>query len=152
MNKELIIIGFVAFIFSFLFFCKKEQKKDINEPEIYSQIQNEKIIIKIQIPKDHHAYLDSGKDGTLIPVQFDWSDFIQKQILSKEPQLTAKPSGEFEEDVKATVFRGEGIFEFNNSEYLNPDSLDKGILKIKIQMCNDVSGICYRPKIYDVKF
>ncbi|GIX41154.1 MAG: hypothetical protein KatS3mg129_0887 [Leptospiraceae bacterium] len=152
MNKNLYLILILIIFFVFLFYCKQKETDIIPEPKIKAQVENDILKVIIQLPKNHHAYLDKGKDGMLIPITFDWSDFIEKNILSQEPTLITKPKGEYDDEVKATVLRGDGIFEFQLPDSLLSETLKKGNLKIKIQICNETSGICYRPKIYNINF
>lgn len=152
MKDSLLLILF------FLFFCillgcsksKNAKEEVLPEAKIYHSVEDTKIIFKIEIPKDHHAYLDSGKENNLIPIQFDWQDLIQKQILKEEPKVLAKPKGEYDKEVQATVLRniGEYAFQITNEE---KEKIKNQIVQIKIQICNEVTGICFRPKIYKIQ-
>jgi hypothetical protein len=152
MIKNLFIINIIIILgIVFLFFCKKKSDYSMPEATIQSNINENKINIIINIPLNHHAYLDKGEEGNLIPISFDWSDFIQKKIFTDEPILISKPNGIYDKEVKATVLRGEGKFEFQLPEIVQPKDLKNNLLKVKIQICNEISGICYRPKIYEVR-
>ncbi len=150
--KNIFVIFLIFLAVTGIFYCKKKNSSQISwNPEITANLENDKINIKIQIPRDHHAYLDSGKDNNLIPIQFDWNEFLQKKILPKEPNLIVSPEGEWDTEVQATVLRNTGMYEFQIDKNLNKDKLKEAYLKIKIQICNEISGICYRPQIYEVK-
>jgi hypothetical protein len=82
----------------------------------------------------------------LIPITFDWSD-----LFTNEPQIISKPEGVFDKDVQATVLRNEGIFEFLLPENISKENITNKILKVRVQICNETTGICYRPKIYEVR-
>ncbi|MCS7205317.1 MAG: protein-disulfide reductase DsbD family protein [Leptospiraceae bacterium] len=151
MRKDLTSILLFLFAF-FIQACKpKEETKPtgIPEPKIIVQTSQNQIKFSIEIPKDHHAYLDSGKENSLIPIQFDWKDMIQNQILPKEPRMIAKPLGVYDKEYEATVLRGQGEFLFELPEGVSENIKGQKVY-IKIQICNEVTGICYRPKIYPV--
>jgi len=149
MEKDYIIYVWL-FIFFVLnaFFCSRVNKIQNVAPDakIVANIENNKIKVIVQIPSDHHAYLDKGKDGMLIPITFDWSD-----LFTNEPQIISKPEGVFDKDVQATVLRNEGIFEFLLPENISKENITNKILKVRVQICNETTGICYRPKIYEVR-
>lgn len=98
------------------------------------------IVVSVSIPRDHHAYLDKGPQGNLIPVSFDWSPALESGKLAGEPSLTEKPEGEQEEKIGALVLRGTGEFKFSG------DSPKPGAeVRVRTQICNDVTGMCFRP-------
>ncbi len=87
--KNIFIIFLIFVLVISFFYCKKKNSSQISwNPEITANIENNKIIIKVQIPKDHHAYLDAGKDNNLIPIQFDWNEFLQKKYYQMNPILS----------------------------------------------------------------
>lgn len=98
--------------------------------------------INVNVPSRHHAYLDAGEYGNLIPLAFDW------QGLTPEPKITAAPTGEHDEEVKARVLRGNGRFVFQFAPPA-PD-LQGRTIKVRSQICDEDKGICYRPTWTDV--
>lgn len=151
--KDSLLLVLFFLVFCILLGCSKgkDTKEEVlPDAKISHSLEDTKLFFKIEIPKDHHAYLDSGKENNLIPIQFDWQDLIQKQILKEEPKLLAKPIGEYDKEVQATVLRniGEYTFQITNEE---KEKIKNQIVQIKIQICNEVTGICYRPKNYKVQ-
>lgn len=151
--KKLISFSLAVFLIAItLTACKQEETKkgDLTDPEFRIEyVSGEKqIAITVTIPRDHHAYLDSGKENNLIPIQFQWKELVQNNILTQEPELVAKPEGVYDKTFEATVLRDSGVFVFRFSDDLQ--KLKNQTLNIRVQMCNDVTGICYRPKTYKI--
>lgn len=96
-----------------------------------------RIQITAVVPDRHHAYLNSGDDGNLIPIFFQWD--------GPAPEPVTTPPGERDEDVKATVLRGQGVFVFQPGA----DGAPEGV-KVQSQVCDEDKGICYRPLWQDV--
>ncbi|MFN3603299.1 MAG: hypothetical protein ACK4UJ_01175 [Leptonema sp. (in: bacteria)] len=154
MNKEIFVIVFLVLLMCILSNCKTKKSNPtdiVPDTKIQYSREGGKLKFIIEIPKDHHAYLDSGKDNSLIPIQFNWNPLVQNKILTKEPKLLSKPSGEYDEEVRATVLRKKGEFVFFLPEEEINKIKDQSIF-IKVQICNEVTGICFRPKEYEVKF
>jgi hypothetical protein len=98
------------------------------------------IEIVASIPPRHHAYLDAGDEGNLIPIGFDWQD------LTPEPVALSMPTGERDEDVKARVLRGDGRFQFQHS------TVSPGVqVRVRSQICDEDRGVCYRPTWNEVE-
>lgn len=150
MNKLNLLIIFLVVIFLWLS-CSKSQEETLPSVKIHHQIKTNQILFRIEVPDHHHAYLDSGKENNLIPIQFDWSGLIQNQILTKEPELLSKPKGEFDNEVQATVLKGSDVFIFRIPEEA-VDQLKNQKVNIKVQICNEITGICYRPVVYTIQF
>ncbi|MCR9144662.1 MAG: protein-disulfide reductase DsbD N-terminal domain-containing protein [bacterium] len=100
--------------------------------------------INVDVPSRHHAYLDAGKHGNLIPIGFDW------QGLSPEPEQVTAPVGERDEDVQAQVLRGSGTYVFKAGGENAPPFAGRS-LRVRSQICDEDKGICYRPTWTDVK-
>lgn len=97
--------------------------------------------VTVTIPPRHHAYLNSGDSGSLIPVKFDWG----AAAAAVEP--TESPRGERDETVKALVLRGEGQFRFA----IRDSAIRPGqAFRVQSQICNEERGVCYRPVWQDV--
>ncbi|MEQ9367074.1 MAG: hypothetical protein RIF32_22760 [Leptospirales bacterium] len=94
--------------------------------------------IRIDVPSRHHAYLDAGEHGNLIPIGFDW------QGLTPEPKTVQAPAGEHDEEVKAQVLRGSGTFVFEGGSEQAPTFAGRS-LRVRSQICDEDKGICYRP-------
>lgn len=103
-------------------------------------LENGHAEINVQVPSRHHAYLDAGEHGNLIPIGFDW------QGLTPEPATVQAPTGEHDDEVKAQVLRGNGIFVFESgAENAAAPALAGRTLKVRSQICDEDKGICYRP-------
>ncbi len=98
--------------------------------------------ITVEIPTDHHGYLDSGDEGLLIPLAFT---FDNPGINAQE---IARPTGERDEQAHATVLRGQGEFAFQLA-FTGPIS-DAPHANLRYQICNDVTNICYPPRTVQV--
>lgn len=106
--------------------------------------QGDKLNVVIQVPERHHAYLDSGRDGNLIPVTFDWKNL---GIQLADLKSTEVPAGELEPDTGARVLRGEGRFSFELPQSVNNQTQ----FRVRVQICDEVKGICYRPVWHEVQ-
>ena len=143
--------GFISatgfFIITF-FYCKQSDKDagipEIPEARIEGKIDGDLVRISVRIPEQHHAYLDKGKDGRLIPISFDWENTADQPAA---PKLQSIPKGNFDDIVEATVLRGDGEFVF---EVKKASGFAGKVIKVKSQICNEVKGVCYRPKIENV--
>jgi hypothetical protein len=113
---------------------------DRPRPQISSEISGDTIRFSITVPENHHAYLDKGSEGNLIPVTFDWGGM-------KEPGPVFVPIGTRDERVRATVLRGSGDFLFRS-----PNAMEYSGKKVRVltQICDDIQGICYRPEYSDI--
>lgn len=106
-------------------------------------IQNKrKLIINVIIPTGHHAYLDSGRDGNLLPILFYWQELIKQGVLQKKPVEKSRPIGSFDSLAKATVLRGNGVYVYETRK----GNWKKGTkLRVRTQICNERKGQCYPP-------
>lgn len=102
--------------------------------------------IRVTIPKDHHAYLNSGDKGFFIPLSFDFSgvESAGYKVLS-----VLSPKGMYDKEFEATVLRGEGEFKFSihrvkGREFIIPP------IKAKSQICNDITKICFLPQTDEI--
>jgi len=118
-------------IFVSLFFILTACEEPAARPAIQVKALNTQagIQLEVLVPPGHHAYLDAGKEGNLIPVSFRWD--------GSAPNLTLAPLGEFDEQVRATVLRGRGQWQF-----------EKGAataVTVRSQICDEKIGLCYPP-------
>jgi thiol:disulfide interchange protein DsbD len=98
--------------------------------------------ITVEIPADHHGYLDSGDEGLLIPLAFTFDN------PGIEAQELVRPQGTRDEQVHATVLRGRGEFVFRL--HLSGAVPDSPHAKLRYQICNDITNICYPPRTVQV--
>lgn len=110
-------------------------------------LSDQRLQVGVAVPKEHHIYLDQGVEGNLLPISFDWRPHIEKRLLLQEPRLAAAPPGQKDEKVKATVLRGEGNFLF---EAAGLERLSGKELRVRIQICDEIRGICFRPEWKEV--
>ncbi len=103
--------------------------------------------IQVTVPEHHHAYLDKGRDGVLLDLQFNWQKLIESGALKKEPEKKSAPAGAQDDTAHATVLRGTGTFEF----IAPAKDVEGKNLAARIQICNETRGICYRPETIDVQ-
>lgn len=98
--------------------------------------------ITVEVPADHHGYLDAGDEGLLIPISFAFND---SGLIARE---IARPKGTRDEQAHATVLRGQGefIFQLEAAGSVNPSPN----AKLRYQICNDVTNICYPPRTVQV--
>jgi len=106
---------------------------------------NKTLFVRVNIPPNHHAYLDAGKDGAFIPITIEWKDLIEKSIIAAAPAVKSAPLGVYDSDSGAKVLRGSGEFTFETDSQLAGNSI-----QIRTQICDDVKGICYRPTTQSV--
>jgi len=104
--------------------------------------------IGVELPPDHHGYLDKGDDGLLIPFA---CTFAPLEAQGARVALLSRPAGERDDDVRATVFRGRGEFAFRletdgatwSGDHATPATL-------RYQICNDLTNICYPPQTTEI--
>ncbi len=106
--------------------------------------------LSMTVPKDHHAYLDQGDENTYIPVTMDHAGKLatsQLRIVSLQ-----RPTGVYDNIVKAIVLRGEGDFIVSlaplETGRVNSDTVG---LDVTYQLCNDLTHTCFRPQTAQVK-
>lgn len=112
-------------------------------PSIQAKLQSNGVVFHVRVPDGFHAYVDAGDDGNLIPVSFVWPD-----SLKPTPELKKAPAGVHDEEFSAKVLRGQADWQFS---YGRPDELKGVTLKVRSQICDETSGICYRPTFQDVQ-
>ena len=100
--------------------------------------------IAVQIPPNHHGYLDTGDEGFFIPLSFAFPSLEEQ---GAQVFMVCHPGGERDEVVHATVLRGRGDFAFG-IEAAPPTSKPAETLPmtLRYQICNDVTKICYPPQ------
>ena len=135
------------------FGCKPKTSVSEGEAEIRAQLQGKgQLKVDLKLPPHSHLYLDRGLRGNLIPVSFDWQPVLKKGLLKKAPELASAPQGEYDKDVEAKVLRSQGSFVFSLAQ---DGTVTQGLagqtLRVRTQVCNEVEGICYRPKWTDVQ-
>jgi|GEM_PF-3153713 len=57
--------------------------------------------IAVEIPPDHHGYLDAGNDGVLIPLAFAFPALVERGV---QVVMLSHPTGIHDAKVRATVF------------------------------------------------
>ena len=116
----------------------------IEEPLRFEQGKPTKVRIAVQVPPDHHGYLDKGDEGLLIPFSFAFSSIEERGV---RVTMLSGPAGERDDQVHATVLRGDGEFVF----HLDTDSTAGALAGtfptvLHYQICNDTTNICYPPR------
>lgn len=126
--------------------CDREEPTAPARPHVTvsGSVQNKTVTIQITVPTDHHAYLDRGSEGNLVPISFDWSSLSLDKTA--EPALRSAPKGVFDKTVKATVLRGSGTFQFETAA----ESIAGKTIRVQSQICDDIQGICFRPEFNEV--
>lgn len=101
--------------------------------------------ITINVPQDHHAYLNAGDENIYIPVSFDLD--AQLPTMGLRIQSLQTPTGNYDDLVKAQVLRGQGEFSFSLIKTGDkPIKQQQQALNVKYQLCNDLTHVCYRPQ------
>lgn len=99
--------------------------------------------VKITPPVGHHAYLDAGKDGTLLPIKINLTALEQAGL---QVRPVSKPKGAWDGQFGATVLRREGEFRY---QLTAPARIQPGTrtytVTVRSQVCNDANGACYFP-------
>lgn len=96
--------------------------------------------ISVEVPRQHHGYLDRGDDGFFIPFAFSFPDLEGTGI---RVEMTAAPSGARDDEVRAQVLRGRGEFAFRLAPA--PDHGGEVAAYLRYQICDDVTRRCYPP-------
>lgn len=118
--------------------CKKEEpRSSVPQPTVTAQLVDGKLQVQVRVPARHHAYLDEGREGNLIPVGFDWQSWSAKDAPL---QTLQSPTGELDPESGAHVLRGEGTYLFQAKQ--TPTQTD---FRVRVQICEEVKGVCYRP-------
>jgi len=103
------------------------------------------INLSINVPEDHHAYLDKGTENAYIPLALDPKQ--QLKALGLTLEIKQRPQGVWEESVKATVLRGKGVYAFHLQAETKKFQGTTIPLAVKYQLCNDLTHVCYRPQV-----
>ena len=96
--------------------------------------------ISVQVPSEHHGYIDKGDDGFFIPFSFSFPDFEEAGIVV---EMTGVPAGTRDDWVGAQVLRGRGEFGFLLAPSPRPDT--EATANLRYQICNDITQRCYPP-------
>lgn len=155
MRNSIVLIGVFSLIFS-IFASSCSEESAANTPSVPSAVvtastapQNDRLIFKVTVPHGHHAYLNSGDEGNLIPVTFFWESLIENGVLRGKPMQISSPKGVRDEEVQALVLRGTGAYEFQIVKTA-AEKLKGLSLKVRTQVCDESRGICYRPRTDEV--
>ena len=137
------------------FACKKEGPLSLEptESELDPHVASSEMVLtktgallRVHVPANHHAYLDKGPSGAFIPVSVDWESLVKTGAISKAPALLRGPAGTLDAESGAKVLRGTGEFEYTGSLA----ELSGQSVQVRTQICDDLKGICYRPKTQTV--
>lgn len=98
--------------------------------------------IMVQVPPNHHGYLDNGDDGFLIPFTFSFPTLEEAGVRIEE---VSRPAGVRDEKFRAQVLRGRAEFRFR----LVPAAAitSETSASLRYQICNDLTSLCYRPNV-----
>jgi thioredoxin:protein disulfide reductase len=101
--------------------------------------------LTMTVPKDHHAYLDTGDEKIYIPVTIDPNSKLAAEGLTISK--LQKPAGLHDSLVKANVLRDKGDFTLELAQTGGkPSSAKVTSLEITYQMCNELTNVCFRPQ------
>ena len=96
--------------------------------------------ISVEVPREHHGYIDKGDDGFFIPFSFSFPDF---EGTEAGVEMTAAPAGRRDDGVRAQVLRGRGEYGFLLVPAAGPDT--ETTASLRYQICNDLTARCYPP-------
>lgn len=101
--------------------------------------------VSLIVPKDHHAYLDTGDEHIYIPVAIDSDSQLSEAGLAIVK--LEKPAGVYDSLVKATVLRNQGDFTLWLAQTgSKPVTAQAVALALKYQICNELTHVCFRPQ------
>ena len=101
--------------------------------------------LTLTVPKDHHAYLDTGDENIYIPVTVDPNSKLAASGLTISK--LQKPAGVHDSLVKATVLRDKGDFILDLAQTgAKPSSGKATSLELTYQLCNELTNVCFRPQ------
>ncbi len=104
--------------------------------------------IGVEVPPDHHGYLDQGDDGLLIPFAFTFGPFEELRV---RVAVLERPPGKWDDAVGAIVLRGSGTFTFRLEADAATLSVPRAALAtLRYQICNDRTNICYPPRTTEI--
>lgn len=116
-------------------------------------LQNEQWPARYQVtlivPKDHHAYLDTGQQNAYIPIKIVAHQSSAKSGI--EASIFKKPAGVNDSVYKATVLRDKGDFQIELKQTSNNPSLKTAELNVTYQLCNEQTNVCFRPQTTTLK-
>ena len=123
-------------------------KANLSVTKVNNQQWPAQYLLTLEIPKDHHAYLDAGDDHIYIPIALD----PQNKLTATGLAVTKfeKPAGVYDSLVKATVLRDKGEFNVGIQQGLTPLNSATTTLEVNYQICNEITHVCYRPQIAKV--
>lgn len=106
--------------------------------------------IVVHVPAGHHAYLDKGDEGFLIPLSFS---FPLLEAVGARVVTVSRPKGSRDDKVRATVVRdsGEFVFRLETAE-ARFSSGSETYVSLRYQICNDLTNICYPPREIQIPF
>lgn len=101
--------------------------------------------LTLTVPKDHHAYLDTGDDNIYIPVTVDPNSKLAASGLTISK--LEKPAGVHDSLVKANVLRDKGDFTLELAQTgSKPAIVNSASLELTYQLCNELTNVCFRPQ------
>ena len=109
-----------------------------------STLTNGQYSLSLNIPKDHHAYLDKGDESIYIPVNITLDEKLTAAGLSI--QKLQKPTGIYDSGVKATVLRDKNQFTLKLLQTQTLAKIEPAQLAVQYQLCNELTHVCYRPQ------
>ena len=101
--------------------------------------------IAVEVPAGHHGYLDKGDDGFLIPFSFSYPGLEETGVVV---EMTSAPPGVRDDRIRAQVLRGRADFAFRLVPA--PRSGAGATARLRYQICSDVTGICYPPRVLSI--
>ncbi len=105
--------------------------------------------LTLNVPQDHHAYLDKGDENIYIPVAIDPKEKLAASKLKLA--VLQKPPGVYDSEVKAKVLRGQGDFILSLTPLqTKPLAANPLAIDVSYQLCNDMTHICFRPQTAQV--
>jgi thioredoxin:protein disulfide reductase len=105
--------------------------------------------LSLTVPKDHHAYLDTGDENIYIPVTVDPDSKLAASGLSISK--LQKPAGVHDSLVKANVLRDQGDFTLELAQTgAGASGLGSTDLELTYQLCNELTNVCFRPQTTQV--
>jgi thioredoxin:protein disulfide reductase len=100
--------------------------------------------LTLTVPKDHHAYLDTGDENIYIPVTIDPNSKLAASGLTISK--LQKPTGVHDSLVKANVLRDKGDFTLELAQTKPSSSIKATNLEVTYQLCNELTNVCFRPQ------
>lgn len=98
--------------------------------------------ILVEVPPNHHGYLDRGDDGFLIPFTFSFPTMEEAGVRI---EAVSRPTGVRDIDFRAQVLRGRAEFWFRLVPA--PAVPSKTSASLRYQICDDRTSRCYPPKV-----